>query len=168
MQSLLPFLLLAVPLVARQPQHDNAHDADKVIVPRTVTLTSLKENYRPLLIFSASDDDPRLHQQVELKQDQQPGLTDRRIVLIPLYEHTPYTGGIAFFPDGQLGTVLKPEAAAIRRRFHIAPNDFTVILIGKDGGEKLRSHRPIPYETLRSTIDSMPMRQQEMKSKPNL
>ncbi len=57
------------------------------------------------------------------------------------------------------------EQAAARRRFHVRPNDFTVILIGKDGGEKLRSHQPVSLDILRSTIDAMPMRQEEMRSK---
>jgi hypothetical protein len=36
---------------------------------------------------------------------------------------------------------------------------FTVLLIGKDGGEKLRQHTSIPIDKL----DAMPMRQAEMR-----
>jgi len=36
-----------------------------------------------------------------------------------------------------------------------------VVLIGKDGGEKLRSAQPITAERLFATIDAMPMRQSE-------
>lgn len=131
--------------------------------PKPVTIASLRDDYRPLLIFSPTDGDPRLTRQTLLKDRHQPGLADRQIILIPMYLNTPYTGGIAMFPDGKLGSISKPEADAARRRFHIAPTDFTVILLGKDGGEKLRSHDPIPFATLRDTIDAMPMRQDEMK-----
>lgn len=48
-------------------------------------------------------------------------------------------------------------AAAIRRRYRL-PAGFTAVLIGKDGGEKLRSPRPFPAAALAETIDAMPMR----------
>ncbi len=41
---------------------------------------------------------------------------------------------------------------------------FTAILIGKDGEEKIRQSTPINPDTLRRTIDAMPMRQREMKN----
>jgi hypothetical protein len=40
---------------------------------------------------------------------------------------------------------------------------FTFILIGKDGGEKLRSDTVVPYRKLFATIDAMPMRRTEMQ-----
>lgn len=57
-----------------------------------------------------------------------------------------------------------PPADALRRRFRVdnqAP--FTVILIGKDGKEKLRDSKPVAAGTLFELIDSMPMRQQEAR-----
>jgi hypothetical protein len=49
------------------------------------------------------------------------------------------------------------SAATIRRKYHF-PATFTAILIGKDGGEKLRSAKPFPAAALEATIDAMPMR----------
>ncbi len=48
-------------------------------------------------------------------------------------------------------------AATLRRKYHL-PATFTAILIGKDGGEKLRSAKPFPAAALKQTIDAMPMR----------
>jgi hypothetical protein len=48
-------------------------------------------------------------------------------------------------------------ASAVRRKYRL-PAAFTAILIGKDGGEKLRSPRPFPAAALAETIDAMPMR----------
>ena len=48
-------------------------------------------------------------------------------------------------------------AAQIRRKYRL-PAAFTAILIGKDGGEKLRSAKPFPAAALEATIDAMPMR----------
>jgi hypothetical protein len=49
------------------------------------------------------------------------------------------------------------SAPALRRKFRL-PATFTAILIGKDGGEKLRSAHPFPAAVLERTIDAMPMR----------
>jgi len=48
-------------------------------------------------------------------------------------------------------------AAGLRRKYHL-PAAFTALLIGKDGGEKLRSAKPFPAAALEATIDAMPMR----------
>ena len=48
-------------------------------------------------------------------------------------------------------------AATIRRKYRL-PSTFTAILIGKDGGEKMRSATPFPAAALEATIDAMPMR----------
>jgi len=40
---------------------------------------------------------------------------------------------------------------------------FTFVLIGKDGGEKYRANSAVSIEQIENIIDSMPMRQQEMK-----
>jgi hypothetical protein len=70
----------------------------------------------------------------------------------------PYQGA------AQAQYVLK-DAAAVRERFGVARSDFTVILVGKDGGEKLRDSKPLTYARLQATIDAMPMRRQEMKER---
>lgn len=42
---------------------------------------------------------------------------------------------------------------------------FAAVLIGKDGGVKEKSSRPIPPADLFGTVDKMPMRRQEMRKK---
>ena len=42
---------------------------------------------------------------------------------------------------------------------------FRVVLIGKDGGVKLRQEEPISVADLFALIDSMPMRKQEMRQR---
>ncbi|WP_260596821.1 DUF4174 domain-containing protein [Sphingomonas endolithica] len=51
------------------------------------------------------------------------------------------------------------KGAALREKFRLSATGFTGILIGKDGGEKLRSADPIPAIVLEEVIDAMPMRQ---------
>ncbi len=43
--------------------------------------------------------------------------------------------------------------------------DFTVILVGKDGSEKLRTCKLLTTKKLFAIIDAMPMRRHEMRNK---
>jgi len=64
------------------------------------------------------------------------------------------------------GTQLDPHAAAsLRERFDVSPKAFSLILVGKDGGVKLRRNDPVNLEEIFRLIDSMPMRQDEMLQK---
>jgi hypothetical protein len=126
-----------------------------------ITLDYMRDHARPLLIF-APYTTPQVVEQLHILAQGQQDMHERNVVPVPfcLKEDS----GLASFHKD---VPLSPEQQArARRRFHIRPNDFTVILIGKDGGEKLRSHQPISLDTLRSTIDAMPMRQEEMKTEP--
>ena len=52
------------------------------------------------------------------------------------------------------------------RKWKVPPSaGFQFILVGKDGGEKLRTDTVVDAQQLFATIDSMHMRKQEMKHK---
>ena len=56
-------------------------------------------------------------------------------------------------------------AASLRERFDISPKAFSLMLVGKDGGIKLRRNDPVNLEEIFRLIDSMLMRQGEMRQK---
>lgn len=96
--------------------------------------------------------------QLHLLTSQRSALIDRQIMLVP-------------FPS-LWASAVDHEIVALENegdsweRFHVHPNDFTVILLGKDGGEKFRSHAPVTIDRLNRIIDAMPMRQAELHAKP--
>ena len=57
------------------------------------------------------------------------------------------------------------EGGNLLSQYGVTSNQFTIILIGKDGGEKFRSLKPETTETLFTIIDAMPMRRSEMKNR---
>lgn len=63
--------------------------------------------------------------------------------------------------------VLYDQLTAADRQFlrqlGLRPPRFAAVLIGKDGGVKARSPRPIAPADLFAIVDRMPMRQQEMQ-----
>jgi hypothetical protein len=67
----------------------------------------------------------------------------------------------------RLGETSLPTGSGdyLRESFSIRPGRFTVLLIGKDGGVKLRREGGVELGEIFSLIDSMPMRQREMREK---
>ncbi len=121
-----------------------------------VTLAQLKDQFRPLLIFAPRPDDPRLEIQVRTLEEHAAEAQDRDLAVIALPYQSPSPSRLQLTPA---------EEEAARRHYGIAPGDFAVILVGKDGGEKLRSGKPLSMTRLEQTIDAMPMRQEEMNGK---
>ena len=63
------------------------------------------------------------------------------------------------------GQILPDEVTqSLRAQFDVSTSDFAIILIGKDGTEKLRADKSISTKELFEEIDSMPMRKLEMKN----
>ncbi len=146
--TLLLLLALTLPAFSQQPQQQPA------------TLAEMRDHYRPLLIFQSGKDE-RLNEQLRLLTAHRTELLDRQIML----DLRPYAW--AGTVDHAILTWRSwEEDKALRTRFHIHPNDFTVILLGKDGGEKFRSYTPVSIEQLTRIIDAMPMRQLEMRTHP--
>ena len=102
-----------------------------------------------MVISAASQDDPLPDQQRQWIQEDVEGFRDRDMVLIEL-----------FGPDSS-------GHSALRSKLNLEEGLFTALLIGKDGGEKLRSQKPVPMAEIFALIDSMPMRKQEMGQGPD-
>ena len=59
----------------------------------------------------------------------------------------------------------RQQADSIRDHFAVPRNTFSLILVGKDGGIKLKRNDQIDLGAVFELIDSMPMRQDEMRQK---
>ncbi|MEM7774832.1 MAG: DUF4174 domain-containing protein [Pseudomonadota bacterium] len=111
---------------------------------------------RPLLVFAPSTDHPMLRRQKALLAGRTAGLRDRDMVVI-------YIVGSSV--SARLGRAPGLSAAALRRRFGVAPGAFRAVLVGKDTGAKISSARPLSTVRLFGTIDAMPMRRREMRQR---
>ena len=56
----------------------------------------------------------------------------------------------------------------LRKRFGVPANEFSTVLVGKDGSVKLQQRDAVPLSDIFQLIDSMPMRQNEMKRRKPL
>ncbi|WP_425040837.1 DUF4174 domain-containing protein [Primorskyibacter sp. S187A] len=98
---------------------------------------------RPIVVFSDSPADPRYVRQMQFLTERLDELAERDVVV--LTDTDP--------------TVLSPLREKLR------PRGFMMVLIGKDGGIKLRKPLPFDVREISRTIDKMPMRQQEVRDR---
>lgn len=109
---------------------------------------------RPLLVFAPAADHPELQRQRTLLEGSAAGLRERDMVVI-------------FVVGNSVEVLSGPSpglnAAELRRRYTVPRSEFRSILVGKDAGSKIVSRAPLTTGRLFSTIDSMPMRRDEMR-----
>ena len=127
---------------------------------RPTVLAQMRGCYRPLLVFAATADDPRLAIQRDALDRDADDMMDRFVLLVPMVESGK---GLRLPLDASYAVLSAQEIAAARKRFGVAPGSFTVVLLGEDGGVKLRAGAPVPVERLNGLIDGMPMRRLEMQ-----
>ncbi len=107
------------------------------------SVAQMKWERRVLIVSAPAADDPALAEQRRVLAAWKSSAAARDLTVVEIVGNTVRGAG--------------DPAAALRRKYRL-PATFTAILIGKDGGEKLRSAKPFPAAALEATIDAMPMR----------
>lgn len=112
-------------------------------------ISGMRWEKRVLLVAASDGGDPLLRSQRRIIAEWRSGVEERDLVVVEVI--------------GNKVTGASDEAATLRQRYNLPSNDFSVVLIGKDGGSKLRQARPVSAEMLEKTIDAMPMRRDETR-----
>ena len=115
------------------------------------SLPGLEWNNRVVLVFG-NPSDPKIGDQIELLESQEAELADRDMVIIQV------SGEKARSVYGKASGL---NASAIRKEAKVSGERFQVLLVGKDGGVKLRSDSVVRNVEIFDLIDSMPMRKAE-------
>lgn len=98
---------------------------------------------RRIVLIVAEPGDRQAERQARLLQGQAAAMAERDVSVVRL-DHK--------------------RAAALRPGLGLSPGTtFEVLLLGKDGGVKLRRRQPVQPVLLERIIDAMPMRQSEMR-----
>lgn len=114
---------------------------------------------RPLLVFAPAESDPRLVDTLSRVEATRCDFVSRDMVLGVVVTEGDST------LDGHAIDAL--EAQRLVNRFAIGDNAFGVVLVGKDGGEKLRVDAVPDLQAVYALIDGMPMRSREMNAGPS-
>ena len=121
-------------------------------------LSDYRWERRPLLLFAPRDSDPRLVETLSRIEASRCDFVSRDMVLGLVVAEGNST------LDGQ--AIDAGESRRLADQFGIGENAFSVLLIGKDGGEKLRVDEVPDLRTIYAVIDGMPMRSREMGTDP--
>lgn len=120
-------------------------------------LKSYQWENRLLLVFAPSQNSATYQRQMQLFKRQQAGFKERDLLLVELL-----TEGKSYASEQAID---EADVAKVRSRFNVSPQDFRVILVGKDGTAKHRDSNPVEPEVIFKKIDAMPMRRQEMRER---
>jgi hypothetical protein len=118
-------------------------------------LDALLWDARPLVLFADRPDAPAvmtLKHRIEKHAD---AFKDRRMALVEVYGDA---GRIGDLP------LTEEQAVALRKRFMPPEGEPTMVLLGLDGGEKIRAAADAPLSDLFTLIDRMPMRREELRN----
>ncbi|MEL7229759.1 MAG: DUF4174 domain-containing protein [Pseudomonadota bacterium] len=120
-------------------------------------LSDLQWKKRVVLLFAKSRSDAGLDKQVDLLREVRPDVSDRDMIVLRTAgrEETRPVMGYTALRNG--------TGRQLRARYKPAERGLTVILLGKDGGEKKRWTKVVRPEEIFQVIDAMPMRQREMR-----
>jgi hypothetical protein len=123
-------------------------------------LADYRWSHRVVVLFAPTETTTLVEQTKDLLADKT-GLAERDLVVLAVVgDEAPRL----LFGQAPRDT---PTAAALRQAYDVAePIGFTAILVGKDGGEKLRQTHPVRRDQLYGTIDAMPMRRGEAAAQP--
>lgn len=142
-------LFLAFVLAAFLPAPLIAQDAAETMTPALIqpgTESDLSEflwKNRVVAVFADSPDDPRFHEQIERLSQGAEALFDRDVVVL---------------------VDTDPAANSVLRQ-KLRPRGFVLVLVGKDGGVKLRKPTPWTVRELTRTIDKFPSRMREVEER---
>ena len=107
---------------------------------------------RPVIIFAPSTFDKRMLDQIGRFSGHRREYRDRDIAVIQI-------GGVNMRSNGR----AVPHAPEMRALYGVGNDEFAIILVGKDGQEKLRRNEVTDPRVLYDLIDTMPLRQQEIE-----
>jgi hypothetical protein len=128
------------------------------------TLRAMRNCYHPLLVFAPAMDDPQLVEQFNQLKAHAAELRSRDLLYVPIVPE----GHNQPIPGSRIHTasLSEDELAAMRHHFNVEPAEFLVILIDRNGGEKLSSRTPVAVDRLEQLSDPMPKHKAEMQPGP--
>lgn len=118
------------------------------------SLSEYQWENRVIVIFTETQKSENLESQLEIFRGETEGLKDRKLKVVQAI-------------PSKMRTVLPEisnwEQSDLYPELKKNESDFEIILIGLDGGVKLRQQEILQTEKLFSLIDGMPMRKAEMR-----
>lgn len=144
MKRLLMLVFAGIFATSAAAQSTDTGDDGLLFAPADMAdLSEFRWKKRPVVVFADSADDPAFIEQMELLRAQPEELAARDVMVL---------------------TDTDPDART-PLRLKMRPRGFMLVLVGKDGGIKLRKPFPWDVREITRSIDKMPMRQREIRER---
>ena len=118
-----------------------------------MSITELLQKHRwnewVILMFANNAEDKNLKTQWQSRQKDLQKYSERDLVTYLIL-----TGEVL---NDSRERISEQGAAALRQRFEVRPDEFRVILLAKDGSEKINSSFPVSSQQLFATVDAAPL-----------
>ncbi|MFC6638777.1 DUF4174 domain-containing protein [Sulfitobacter sp. JBTF-M27] len=142
MKRLIPIVIAGLIASSGVAQETDVVELETLFVAADMAdLSEFRWKKRPVLVFADSEDDPAYIEQLELLGQRPEALLERDVIVL---------------------TDTDPEARS-PLRLKMRPRGFMLVLVGKDGGVKLRKPFPWDVREITRSIDKMPMRKREIR-----
>lgn len=142
MKRLLPLVFAGFIAATASAQSAEENPDDMLFMPADAAdLSEFRWKKRPVVVFADTQDDPAFIEQIALLQSREDELRERDVIVL---------------------TDTDPAARGALR-LKMRPRGFMLVLVGKDGGIKLRKPFPWDVREISRSIDKMPMRQREIR-----
>ena len=110
---------------------------------------------RVIIITASSPTNDHYKEQEQLLDKDKKGIVERDLKVYRLSQDRWLDPNNDFLSANQVNAIYKV--------YEIDPDTFSVILVGKDGGVKMRKNEIVSTKQIFQLVDTMPMRRQEMK-----
>jgi len=116
-------------------------------MPRVESLDRLKAKKSVLVVFAPNASDARLQEQKKALRDTASQLSEKSVAIFYVF---PKEAGRA---DSL--KLRAADAPALHRRLQVKPEQFRVVLVGKDGRVSSRYESPLPSDALQALLGSL-------------
>jgi hypothetical protein len=128
-----------------------------MVMGQSNILDSYKWKNRLLIMYSSDTESELVEIQEQHFRSEKDAYAERDLIVFILTDSS-------FTNLNQKDAKMDVAINALKVHLPINDNDtFKVFLIGKDGGIKIDSDKPLSNNTIFGTIDAMPMRRNEMR-----
>ncbi|MDP5217895.1 DUF4174 domain-containing protein [Ruegeria sp. 2205SS24-7] len=130
-----------IPFAAAATDGSEPEEAGMIRTADDGDLSEFLWTNRPIVVFADTEADPRFQQQIDMLMAEESMLADRDVVVL---------------------TDTDPSNPSDLRK-KLRPRGFQLVIIGKDGGVRLRKPFPWSVREISRSIDKMPLRQRELR-----
>ncbi len=126
---------------------------------QTFSLDTYQWENRLILIVAEKSEDNRVEEQLKLFENQHDALSDRKLLIFKLDSKGSTLYG------SSMNLVQKTDNKELFEEFGSNSAPFQILLIGLDGGVKMKTNQITDPSVFFAEIDTMPMRRNEMRQK---